>query len=110
MPMYNLIEYSNNYSDTSGSLWNFKRDEIETDDNLTINNASSFKYKANLIGNTVADGANSKKENVKIAVPLKYLSNFWRSLEMPLIVRLNFRWNAMKNVFCLTQELLQLLQ
>ena len=68
MPMYNLIEYSNNYSDTSGSLWNFKRDEIEGDADLTINNASSFKYKANLIGNTVADGANRKKENVKIAV------------------------------------------
>ena len=79
------LEYSDNYSDTSGSLWNFKRDEIEEDADLTINNASSFKYKANLIGNTVADGANRKKENVKIAVPLKYLSNFWRSLEMPLI-------------------------
>ena len=90
MPMYNLIEYSDNYSDTSGSLWNFKRDEIEGDADLTINNASSFKYKANLIGDTVADGANRKKENVKIAVPLNYLSNFWRSLEMPLIVRLNF--------------------
>ena len=90
LPTYNLIEYSDNYSDTSGSLWNFKRDEIEEDADLTINNASSFKYKANLIGDTVADGANRKKENVKIAVPLNYLSNFWRSLEMPLIVRLNF--------------------
>ena len=85
MPMYNLIEYSDNYSDTTGSLWQFRRDEIEEDADLTINNASSFKYKANLIGDTVADGANRKKENVKIAVPLKYLSNFWRSLEMPLI-------------------------
>ena len=85
MPMYKLLEYSDNYSDTSGSLWNFKRDEIEEDADLIINNASSFKYKANLIGNTVADGANRKKENVKIAIQLKYLSNFWRSLEMPLI-------------------------
>ena len=51
MPMYNLIEYGDNYSDTSGSLWNFKRDEIG-DVDLTIENASSFKYKANLIGNT----------------------------------------------------------
>ena len=85
MPMYNLIEYSDNYSDTTGSLWQFRRDEIEEDADLTINNASSFKYKANLIGDTDADGANRKKENVKIAVPLKYLSNFWRSLEMPLI-------------------------
>ena len=76
MPMYNLIEYSDNYSDTTGSLWQFRRDEIEEDAYLTINNASSFKYKANLYGDTVADGANRKKENVKIAVPLKYLSNF----------------------------------
>ena len=82
MPMYNLIEYSDNYSDTSGSLWQFKRDEIERDVDSTADNSSSFKYKANLIGNTVADGANRKKNPVKIAVPLKYLSNFWRSLEM----------------------------
>ena len=61
MPMYNLIEYSDNYSDTTGSLWQFRRDEIEEDAYLTINNASSFKYKANLIGDTVADGANRKK-------------------------------------------------
>ena len=67
--MYNLIEYSDNYSDTSGRIWNFKRDETEEDADLTINNASSFKYNTNLIGDTVADGANRKKENVKIAVP-----------------------------------------
>ena len=85
MPMYNLIEYSDNYSDTSGSLWQFKRDEIIGNINLTNNNSSSFKYKSNLIGNTDVDGANRKKENVKIAVLLKYLSNFRRSLEIPLI-------------------------
>ena len=93
MPMYNLIEYSDNYSDTSGSLWQFKRDEIEGDADLTINNASSFKYKANLIGNTENNGT---KNGVKIAVPLKYLSNFWRSLEIPLInckVELSLTWN-----------------
>ena len=51
--MYNLIEYSDNYSDTSGSLWNFKRDEIVDNANVTNdNNASSFNYKASLIGNT----------------------------------------------------------
>ena len=97
MPMYNLLEYSDNYSNTSGSLWNFKRNETEEYAGLTINNASSFKYKAYFIGNTVADGANRKKENVKIAVPLKYLSNFWRSLEMPLInckVELSLKWIA----------------
>ena len=83
MPMYNLIEYSDNYSDTSGSLWNFKRDEIINNADVTNdNNAPSFKYKANLIGNTEDNG---RKNGVKIAVPLKYLSNFWRSLEMSLI-------------------------
>ena len=95
MPMYNLIEYNDNYSDTSGSLWNFKRDEIIRNINLTNNNSSSFKYKSNLIGNTDADGANRKKEGVKIVVTLKYLSNFRRSLEIPLIkckVELSLRW------------------
>ena len=76
MPMYNLIEYSDNYSDTSGSLWNFKRDEIIGNINITNNTSSSFKYKSNLIGDTDADRANRKKENVKIAVPLTFLSNF----------------------------------
>ena len=81
MPMYNLIEYSDNYSGTSGSLWQFKRDEIKGDVDLTVNaqhipnNSSSFKYKSSFI---------TKRNGVKIAVPLKYLSNFWRSLEMPL--------------------------
>ena len=80
--MYNLIEYSDNYSDTSGSLWQFKRDETEGDVELTVdynlvpNNLSSFKDKSSFITN---------KNGVKIAVPLEYLSNFWRSLEMPLI-------------------------
>ena len=93
MPMYNLIEYSDNYSDTSGSLWQFKRDEIINNADVTNdNNAPSFKYKANLIGNTENNGT---KNGVKIAVPLKYLSNFWRSLEIPLInckVELSLRW------------------
>ena len=84
MPMYNLIEYSDNYSDTPGSLWQFKRDEIIGKINLTNNNSSSFKYRSNLVGNTDADWANRKKEGVKIVVPLKHLSNFRRSLEMPL--------------------------
>ena len=74
---------SDNYSDTSRSLWQFKRDEIINDTNVTNNdNAPSFKYKATLIGNTENNG---RKNGVKIAVPLKYLSNFWRSLEIPLI-------------------------
>ena len=96
MPMYNLIEYSNNYSGASGSLWQFERDELIGNINLTNDNSSSFKYKSDLIGNTDADGANRKKEGVKIVVPLKYLSNFWRSLKMLLInckVELSLRWN-----------------
>ena len=61
MHMYNLIEYSDNYSDTSGSLWNLKRDEIVNNANVTNDdNALSFKYKANLIGNTETNG--TKKE------------------------------------------------
>ena len=88
MPMYNLIEYSDNYSDTSGSLWQFKRDEV-TDKNadLTIDNSQSFKYKAALLGKTtdVVANTNSSVKEAKIVVPLKYLSNFWTSLEMPLI-------------------------
>ena len=89
MPMYNLIEYSDNYSDTSGSLWQFKRDEIEenVDGNHNPDNFSSFKYKSSFI---------TSRNNVKIAVPLKYLSNFWRLLEMPLInckVELSLTWD-----------------
>ena len=67
MPMYNLIDYSDNYSDTSGSLWQFKRDEQSIDNNeafinLNAENSSSFKYKSNFIGNTAVDGANRKKK------------------------------------------------
>ena len=58
MTMYNFTGYSDNYSDTSGSLWQFKRDEIIGNINLTNSNSSSFKYKSSLIGNTDADGAN----------------------------------------------------
>ena len=72
MPMYNLTEHSDNYSDTSGGLWQFKRDEIIGNINLANNDSSSFKYKSNLIGNTDADVANRKKESVKIVVLLKF--------------------------------------
>ena len=98
MPMYNLIEYSDNYSDTSGSLWQFKRDEQPKENNgnlsdVSTDNSSSFKYKSNLIG-TIPNGG--RKNGIKLAVPLKHLSNFWRSLEMPLInckVELLLTWN-----------------
>ena len=93
MPMYDLIEYSDNYSHISGSLWNFQRDEIDNNAKVTNdNNAPSFKYEANLIGNTEKNGT---KKGVKIAIPLKNLSNFWRSLEIPLInckIELSLKW------------------
>ena len=97
MLMYNLIEYSDNYSDTSRSLWQFKRDEVPANNaDLIINNSKAFKYKAALLGKTAYhnDGKSSVKY-AKIVVPLKYLSNFWRSLEMPLInckVYLELNW------------------
>ena len=97
MPMYNLIEYSDNYQDSSATLYQYKRHETpeaNAINNLTTNASSSFKYKVNLLGNpVVAD--NIAKINIKVVVPLKYLSNFFRSLEMPLIkckIKLNLTW------------------
>ena len=86
MPMYNLIEYIDNYSDNSGSLWQFKRDEspvtnAENPDSVSVDNSSSFKYKSSFTGESSAVAG----KNIKIAVPLKYFSNFWRSIEMLLI-------------------------
>ena len=78
MLMYKLIEYSDNYSKTSGSLWQCYKDD--QNDNLT--DSESFKSKVKITGNTPAAG-NTK--DVEIIVPLKYLSNFWSTLEMPLI-------------------------
>ena len=78
MPMYNLNGYSDNYSKVSGSLWKYYKD----DPNNNITRSKSFKYKVKITGKTPAD-RNTK--DVEIIVPLKYLSNFWRTLEMPLI-------------------------
>ena len=75
MPMYNLIEYSHNYSKTSGSLWQYYKDE--PNDNIAY--SESFKSKVKIMGKTPNNG-NTK--DVEIVVPLKYLSNFWRTLEM----------------------------
>ena len=78
MPMYNLIEYSDNYSYTLGSLCGFERDEVTNDADVTNdNNTLSFKYQASIIDNTEANGT---KNGAEIALPLTYLSNFWRSL------------------------------
>ena len=97
MPMYNLIEYSDNYQDSSATLYQYKRDEppeANAIDDLTVDNSNSFKYKVSLFGNpVVAD--NIAKRSVKGVVPLKYLSNFFRSLEMSLInckIKLNLTW------------------
>ena len=78
MPRYNLIEYSDNYSETSGSLWQYYRDE--QNDNLA--DSESFKSKIRITGKTPAAG---NEKDVEIMVQLKYLSNFWRTLELPLI-------------------------
>ena len=86
MPMYNLLEYSDNYADSSASLCQFKRDEKNMTDagnSATVpDDSKSSEYKSSLLGKP-AD--NEVLENAKIAVPLKYLSKFFRSLEMPLI-------------------------
>ena len=89
MPMHNLIEYSDNYSKTFGSLWQQYKDDPS--DNIT--KSESFKYKIKITGKAPA-GGNTK--DVKIAVPLKYLGNFCRTLEIPLInceINLIFTWS-----------------
>ena len=103
MSMYNLIEYSNNYADSSGSLYQFKRVEQPMNDagnpnNVALVNSASFKYKASLFGKADDDddGNDRSLKNAKIVVPLMYLSNFFRSLEMPLInwkIHLELNWN-----------------
>ena len=120
IPMYNLLEYSKNYSKTSASLWNYYRDELthETNDNNGPNknviNSKYFKYKASITGSTYnfpkrITGAHSNPVNhpnydrnkrgtkeVEIAVPLKHLGNFWNSLNILLVnckVSLTLSWS-----------------
>ena len=99
MPIYHLTEYSDNYSDTSGRLWQFKIDEQDMNNGkpVTTADSSSFKYKSNFLTNLDAD-ANGVLRTVKIAVPLKYLRNFWRSLEMSLIVKFILNYIGPKTV------------
>ena len=89
MTMYNLIEYSKNYRKTTGRLWNYYKDEpnsgAENNINYSIKDSESFDNKTIIRGQL--EGGNLEKENAKIAIPLKYLSNFWRILDMPLINR-----------------------
>ena len=101
IPMYYLIEYSDNYQDSSATLYQYKRDEPPEDNvvaGLTADNSDSFKYKIKLLVNInqlAANAARVGRLNVKVVVPLKYLSNFFRSLKMPLInckIKLNLTW------------------
>ena len=101
MSMYNLLLYSSNDSNTTGDLWFYSKDEAFDIDAIivNINNFKSFKYKAKLLENTFAQSAanqtNGIQKDTAIAVPLKYLSNFWRLIEMTLIkckVELKLRW------------------
>ena len=88
--MYNLIEYSDNYSKTSGSLWQYYKNE--PNDNLPGSESSKSKIK--ITGNIPAAG---KTKGVEILIPLNYLSNFWRTIEMPLInceVNLISTWSS----------------
>ena len=110
MSMYNLLEYSKNYRKTIGSLYNYYRDELSDDaddnnfDNIKVVNSEAFKYKIKIIGNTYNvnaddDGYDVNKngtQEVELAIPLKYLGNFWRALNIPLIsceVSLELKWN-----------------
>ena len=110
MSMYNLLEYSKNYRKTIGSLYNYYRDELSDDaddknfDNIKAVNSNTFKYKNKIIGNTYnvdasAQGYDVNKngtQEVELAIPLKYLGNFWRALNIPLIsceVSLELKWD-----------------
>ena len=84
MTMYNLIEYSKNYSKTTGKLSNYYRDEpnkgVNSGINCSIRNYKFFDYKIKFLESVT--NANTIKQNVKIVVPLKHLSNFWKTLDV----------------------------
>ena len=91
MPMYNLLEYSKNYRKTTGRLWNCYRDEPR---NPLSSYSESFKYKTSIVGKTPQN--NDSLTNAKVLIPLKYLSIFWRVLNIPLInceVELILTWS-----------------
>ena len=106
MPMYNLIKYSDNYSKTSGSLWQYCKDIPAVNnagDIVDFNEANatdSFNFKTKITGKNAADNNNGNiagRVDVEIMIPLKYLSNSWRTLQMPLInceVELILTWSA----------------
>ena len=109
MPMYNLLEYSKNYRKTIGSLYNYYRDELSDDNNpnnfpnTNVVNSSAFEYKNKITSNTYDVGAGAAghdanrvgKKEIELAIPLKYLGNFWRALNIPLTiceVSLELKW------------------
>ena len=106
MPMYNLIQYSDNYSKTSGSLWQQCKEIPAVNNNGDVvdfngaNATDSFNFKTKITGQTAANNNNGNiagRVDIDIMVPLKYLSNFWRTLEMPLInceLELILDWSA----------------
>ena len=98
MPMYNLLEYNKNYRKTTGSLWNYYRDEqnsgTEGNINYSIKNSKSFDHKSSITGKL--EDNNVAKNDLEIAVPLKRLSNFWITLDMPFInceISLTLTWS-----------------
>ena len=110
MSMYTLLEYSKHYRKTIGSLYNYYRDELSEDaddgnfDNIKVVNSNTFEYKNKITGNTYnvdagAQGYDANKngtQEVELAIPLKYLGNFWRALNVPLIsceVSLELKWD-----------------
>ena len=110
MSMYNLLEYSKNYRKTIGSLYNYYRDELRDDaddnyfDNIKVVNSNIFNYKNKITGDTYNANAGDKgydvnkngTQKIELAIPLKYLGNFWRALNIRLIsceVSLELKWN-----------------
>ena len=109
MPMYNLLEYSKNYRKTIGSLYDYYRDELTNDNNdnfanINVVNSEAFKYKNKITGNTYNVDAGAQDydvykngtQEIELAIALKYLGNFWRALNIPLIsceVFLELKWN-----------------
>ena len=121
MSMYNLLEYSKNYRKTIGSLYNYYRDKLSDDaddnnfDNIKVVNSSTFKYKNKITGNTYnvdagAQGYDVNKngmQEVKLAIPLKYLGNFWRALNIPLNsceISLELKWDKNCEITSLEQR------
>ena len=123
VPMYNLLEYSKNYKKTVGSLYNYYRDKLSDDAgddnfaNINVVDSNAFKYKNKITGNTYNVGAadvgydanKNGKQTIELAIPSKYLGNFWRALNIPLIsceVSLELKWDKNCIITSLEKRLL----